>query len=226
MINHGLFGNRDVKPTKDEGLMASIMRAIKGNPDFKRVLDEEERISAQAERRPVIVAELQAARDAAQKRIGKLAEAEASALKELQAIEPRYEAVAVAWKNAKQALDIERQEAWAAENRLINELEANADPIIDETYRKLIELWADFQSDRKKYAVVASAETPGRKRDRARPTISTNAPSLEKWRQALLAGLRDVPGMKRDPDQSNIAERCEAILSGLPDWREVVEIEL
>jgi len=226
MINHGLFGNRDVKPAKDDGLMASIMRAIKGNPDFKRALDEEERLSAQAERRPAIVAELQAARDAAQKRIGKFAEAEALALKELQAIEPRYEAVAVAWKNAKRALDIERHEVWAAENRLLDELEANADPIIDETYRKLLELWADFQSDRKKYAVVTSAETPGRKRDRARPTISTNAPSLEKWRQALLAGLRDVPMMKRDPDLSNIAERCEAILADLPDWKEVVEIEL
>lgn len=226
MINHGLFGNHDVKPAKDEGLMASIMRAIKGNPDFKRALDEEERLSAQAERRPAIVAELQASRDAAGKRIGKLAEAEASALKELQAIEPRYEAVAVAWKNANRALDIERHEVWAAENRLLNELEANADPIIDETYKKLVELWEDFQYDRKKYAVVASAQMPGRKRDRARPTISTNAPSLEKWRQALLDGLRDVPMMKRDPDQSKIVERCEAILAGLPDWKEVVEIEL
>ncbi|WP_246714291.1 hypothetical protein [Rhizobium leguminosarum] len=215
-----------MKPAKDESLMASIMRVVKGNPDFKRALDEEERLSAQAERRPAIVAELQAARDAARKRIGKLAEAEASALKELQAIEPRYEAVAVAWKDAKRNLDIERHEAWVAENRLLDELEANADPIINETYQKLIDLWSDFQYDRQKYAVVASAVPPGRKRYQVRPTVSTNAPSLEKWRQALLAGLRDVPMMKRDPDQSTVAERCEAILAGLPDWKEVVEIEL
>ncbi|WP_245457352.1 hypothetical protein [Rhizobium leguminosarum] len=215
-----------MKPTKDEGLMASIMRVVKGNPDIQRALHEEERLSAQAERRPAIVAELQAARDAARKRIDKLAAAEVSALKELQAIEPRYEAVAVAWKNAKRTLDIERQEVWDAENRLLNELEANADPIIDETHRKLGELWNDFHYNRNKYAVTISWDVrPGRKGGQARPIVLSNAPSLERWRQAILDGLRDVPMMKRDPAQSNIAERCEAILASLPDWTEIVEVE-
>lgn len=232
MINHGLFGNRDVKPAEDTGMMASIMRAIKGSPEMKRALEDDERIAAQAERRPSIIAELKTVRDGAQKRIGALAELEASALAELEAIEPRYEATAAKWKRAKQALDFERHAAIAAETRLLDELEANADPIIDETYAKLVELWGDFQYDREKYALVndytigVNPESPRRKSDKGRPIVSTNAPSLEKWRQALLAGLRDVPMLKRDPDQSNIAERCEAILASLPDWKQIVEIEL
>lgn len=229
MINHGLFGNRDVKPAEDNGLMASIMRAIKGNPEIKRALDDEERIATQAERRPSIIAELKKIRDDAQKRIGTLAAAEASALAELEAIEPRYEATAANWKRAKQALDFERHAAVADETRLLDELEANADPIIDQALDAIRREWAEFTSFNGAGRTPPRSELKSRvvKGDRVVSTYLTNGPSIEKRRLALLEAMREtLPALKRDPDQSNIAERCAAIIQNLPDADEMVVVQI
>ncbi|MBY5610906.1 hypothetical protein E0H66_23040 [Rhizobium leguminosarum bv. viciae] len=228
MINHGFFGSRDVKPVEDTAsLMSSLMRVIKGNPEIKRAFDEEERLAALADRRPAILAEVHAIRAASQRNIAQLAAAEAVAREELQRIEPRYEAIAAVWKRASQALDTARYQARADENRLLDELEKNADPIIDEAHSKLGEMWAHYHSNRGYYAPTFTAEPVGKSRRRPKgSTIWTNAPSIEKWKSAILAGMNELAAMKRDLDQSNVAERCAAILENVPDWKEVVEVEL
>jgi hypothetical protein len=226
MINHGLFGNRDVKPAAEDGLLASIMRVINGNPEMKRILDEDERLVTQADRRVAIVEELRELKASSERRLQVLATKEAAALKELQAIEPRYEAIAVAWRNAKHALDADRYETRISEGRLLDELTENADPIIDQTLATVQQLWGDYHFNRAKYGVSSSLENRLIGDRRQETIIKTNGPSLDRWRNAVLAALRDLPSLKRDPDQSNIPERCAAILAGIPDWTEVVEVKI
>ena len=225
MIHHDLFKAQDVTPAKDDGLISSIMRVLKSQPEIGRALEQEERVAAHAEMRPAIVAELEKNRSAAAKHIAELAAAEKKTRVELEAIEPRYEAVAAAWRKAKEAADFARYESNIAENRLLDQLEAHADPIIDETYNKLCQLWADFQSDRQRYFPPESHSRRERRGGRRVRIYLTNRPSLEKWSEAVVKGMRDLLAMKRDPDQSNLAERCAAYLD-LPDWEKIVEVEV
>ncbi|MES0076951.1 hypothetical protein [Mesorhizobium sp. M0058] len=205
----------------DPQLLSNMLGLLRDHP----VLREAAAISDAelADRRRAVGEKIDALQKALDAKAPALRDAAVRAEREVLDIEPRYEAAVVRLRRANSALNVLSYETTVQIDRLRGEIEATADPIIDETIWELNRL---FQENLRVQPMIAG-HVYGRDFDRtgARTIVGVRhtRPSLVARSEAILAAREACLALKREVQVEDLPGRLAKLIAELPSGETIVE---